>query len=248
MWARRMAQAAVAASRCALDSGLQAGPSCAGIELAAAASPARARYCSPPAPETPREASGAKAGPTPRRLPPWANNSPTRSSQRLPSGAQPPWVPTSQLTKRKTYPKRMRHMLSELRGEYQAGLSEDRGAHRVPQPGEVITVDIVRSSCLLRHAPRTLHSATAWLWRVSCACTEQLRGTSASTLAVRSRLQSELRVHCNRFRLVQAAPKVTAAPERFLALPYRQRLADVQTLSVQVVPDKTCAPQRSPAL
>ena len=53
------------------------------------------------------------------RTPAWSNNSGAQAAApRLPSGAHAPWTPTAQLGKRKVYPKRMRHLLETLKGEY----------------------------------------------------------------------------------------------------------------------------------
>jgi hypothetical protein len=80
-----------------------------------------------------------------KEIPRWSNNA---SVHRLKTGAVPPWTPTSQLAKRKVYPKRMRHILQELDKEYEQNMCRLRDPKDFPSfmTGDVITVKIVCSS------------------------------------------------------------------------------------------------------
>jgi hypothetical protein len=107
--------------------------------------------CSSPDPSSEEHAQASTSSrlPQPRQAQPtrrrWKNNAEIclNPPKRLPNGAQPPWTPTSQLTKRKVYPKRMRHMLSLLKDEHWSELAESRTSFPELGPGYVITVHMV---------------------------------------------------------------------------------------------------------
>ena len=78
------------------------------------------------------------------RLAPCFNNAAEDKFPRAPGGAQPPWTPTSQLDKRKTYKTRSQNMLRDLRSEYSSQVAEEKNFPSF-RAGDVLEVDLVCS-------------------------------------------------------------------------------------------------------
>lgn len=83
-------------------------------------------------------------------LAPCFNNADKSEAPRLPTGAQAPWTPSSQLHKRKKYKTRSQHMLESLRSEYKTQVSEEKNFPKF-KPGDILEVSLVcddtTSSC-----------------------------------------------------------------------------------------------------
>ena len=78
-----------------------------------------------------------------KKLAPFFNNSEGIQTARMPDGARVPWTPSSRLDKRKTYQRRVKHILNVLDQEYVAQVAEEKRHFPAFKAGDVITVDLV---------------------------------------------------------------------------------------------------------